>query len=153
MAVTFTYDVTINPAIFYVRLLIADTDPEKPIFGDDEIQGAFTIQASVYQSSQFYSRGATGRSTLASSPVSYLRVAALLLDAIAANKARLSSITQLLDVKLSPDKAAASLREQADRLRSVEDDSGAFAIIEQCPTSWTFLDRFYKTIQRQNAGT
>lgn len=149
----FTYDVVNNPRVGYVRLLIPDTVDAGHLFEDEEIEAAYVIAGSVYQSSMKYSEAGAGRSTLPATRVSYLRVAALLIDSIAGSKARLSSITQLLDVKLSPDKAAASLREQADRLRSIEDDSGAFAIIEQCPTSWTFLDRFYKTIQRQNAGT
>ncbi len=77
-----------------------------------------------------------------------MRTAALLLDSIAANKARLSSITQLLDVKLSPEKAAESLRAQAKQYRDVDDDSMAFVIIEQCNTDWSFVQRFWNQWQR-----
>jgi hypothetical protein len=148
---SFTYDFDNGPATAYVRLLISDTDSANAIFSDEEITAAYRIQASTFQSSMRYPTGTSG-ATLPSSPVSYLRVAALLLDAIAANKSRLGSITQLLDVKLSPEKAAAALREQAQQYRTVDDESGAFMIIEQCTTSFTFRDRFYKTIQRQAAG-
>lgn len=150
---SFSYDLANNPRIAYVRLLVADTDSEDPIFQDEEIEAGYNITASVFQSSMFYSNAASGRSTLPSRGVSYLRVAALLLDSLAANKSRLSSITQLLDVKLSPDKASAALREQANQYRTIDDESGAFVIIEQCSTSWAFTDRFFKTIQRQSAGT
>ncbi len=98
----------------------------------------------------FYSPPA-GRN-LPAQPVSYLRTAALLLDAIAANKSRLASIMQLLDVKVDAGKASYALRMQADEYRQIEDNSGAFMIIEQCPTSWSFYDRFWNQIQRQMAG-
>jgi hypothetical protein len=147
---SFSYDLENTPRIAYIRLLVADTDSTTAIFSDEEIEAAYRIQAATFQSSMKYS-GRNG-ATLPSSPVSYLRVAALLLDSLAANKSRLSSITQLLDVKLSPDKASAALREQAKQYRTVDDESGAFMVIEQCSTVWGFVDRFYKTIQRQNAG-
>lgn len=148
----FTYDLENNPAVAYVRLLIADTVEATAVFSDEEIVAAGRIQQSVFQSSMLYSSRSSGRATLPSSPISYLRIAALLLDALAANKARLSSLTKLLDVSLSPSAAAASLREQAQQYRTVDDESGAFVIIEQCSTSWSFADRFYKTIQRQTAA-
>jgi len=74
--------------------------------------------------------GAQGQN-LPTSPVSYLRSAALLLDALAANKSRLASIKQLLDVRLDSSDAAIQLRATAAEYRSVDDDAGAFAIIEQ----------------------
>jgi hypothetical protein len=146
--VSFTYDFDNNPTVGYIRLLIADTDSANPIFSDEEITAAYRIQQSTFQSSMKYSSGSSG-AILPSTPVSYLRVAALLLDALAANKSRLSSITQLLDVKLNPDKASSALRDQATQYRTVDDESGAFMVIEQCTTSFGFLDRFYKTVQRQ----
>lgn len=145
----FTYDFTSAPQISYVRLLIADTDPSCPIFQDDEITAAYAIQGNVWQSSQFYS-GSDG-AFYPSSPVSYRRVAALLLDALASNKARLSSVTQLLDVKLDPSKAATALREIAQGYRD-EDDNGAFAIIEQVNNDWALRDRWWKQIARQSGG-
>lgn len=133
--------------IDFVRLLISDTVNTNHIFEDSEITGAYRIQAATFQSSQTYS-GLNG-TDLPTTPVSYFRVAALLLDAIASNKARLSSITQLLDVKLAPSVAAKALRDQAQSYRDVDDNSGAFAIIEQVNTSFSFADRFWSQVQRQ----
>ena len=145
----FTYQLGANPTIDFPRLLIGDTDTTNHIFEDEEIVSAYKIQAAQFQSSMLYSGG--GGQNLPSSPVSYLRVAALLLDALASSKARLSSITKLLDVSLDPSKAAKALHDQACAWRDVEDNSGAFMIIEQCTTSFNFLQRFYSQIQRQNA--
>lgn len=145
----FSYSFDTNPQVAYVRLLIADTDPGCPIFQDDEITAAYAIQGNAWQSSQFYSppNGAYASGP----PVSYRRVAALLLDALASNKARLSSITQLLDVKLDPSKAATALREIAQGYRD-EDDNGAFVIIEQCNNDWALRDRWWKQVARQYGG-
>lgn len=151
---SFTYDLTSNPTVAYVRLLISDTvdnPPTQPaIFSDEEITAFYRIQQAQFQSSMFFS-GPAGRN-LPASPVSYLRVAALALDSIAANKSRLASITQLLDVHLSPNVAAKALRDQAAAYRETDDNSGAFAIIEQCTTGWSFRDRFWSQIQRQQGG-
>jgi hypothetical protein len=150
----FTYDFSTNPSVAYVRLLIADTvntDAQPAIFSDSEINAFYVIQMSQFQSSMFFS-GPAGRN-LPSMPLSYLRVAALALDSLASNKARLSSITKLLDVSLSPEKAAAALRTQAQEYRTVDDESGAFVIIEQCSTQWAFVDRYWAQVQRQTGGS
>lgn len=147
---SFSYDLENNPSVAYVRLLIADTVEDTAIFSDEEIVAAGRIAGGTFQSAQFY--GAGSRLNLPSQPVSYLRVAALLLDALACNKGRLTNVTRVLDVTLSADKIAGNIRSQADNYRKIDDESGAFAIIEQCFTSWGFLDRFNRTIQRQNAG-
>ena len=161
---SFSYGFGSNPPIDYPRLLISDTqqyaaDGVTPIyvFADSEIMAAYQIQQLMFQSSQFYSPGNTTQASvpeqqLPSNPVTYLRVAALLLDCIASNKARLASIKQLLDVKLDSSDAAIQLRAQADEYRTVEDNAGAFFIIEQCPNDWSFFDRFWKQVQRQQAG-
>lgn len=147
---SFTYDLANNPTVAYIRLLIADTDEANQIFSDEEIMGAYAITASVFQSGAFYSGvPGTGRTTLPSSPVSYFRVAAVLLDALAANKSRLAGITKLLDVELSPAQAATALAKKAQEYRTVDDESGAFVVIEQCTTDWSFRDRFLKTVQRE----
>lgn len=142
-----------NPPIDYVRLLVSDTQEfaadgvtRAYIWDDAEILAATNIQSGVFQSSQFYSGGAGA--TLPTGHVSYLRVAALLLDALAASRSRLSSVVGLLDVKLDVAKAADALRAQAAQYRQVDDDSGAFAIIEQCPTTWSVYDRFWAQVQR-----
>lgn len=146
---SFTYDFATAPLISYVRLLIPDTDSSNPIFQDDEIQAFYFIQSQQYQSSMRYS-GPAGQN-LPSSPVSYLRVAALALGTLAGNSARLSSVIGLLDVKLDPSKAAEMLRAQAAEYRTIDDDAGAFMIIEQCTTSWGFLDRYWSQVQRQSS--
>jgi len=152
---SFSYSFGANPPIDYPRLLVSDTqqfaaDGVTPIFifYDQEITAFTNMQALQFQSSMFYS-GSDGQN-LPSSPVSYLRIAALMLDAIAANKSRLASVQQLLDVKLNPEKAAQELRATAAEYRKVDDESGAFAIIEQCSDYWSFKDRFWKQVQRQS---
>lgn len=152
---TFSYNFGANPPIDYPRLLISDTqqfaaDGTTPIyiFADEEITAIGSIQGLQWQTSMFYSEA--GGRNLPASPVNYLRIAALLLDSIAANKSRLASVQQLLDVKLSPEKAAQELRATADSYRKVDDESGAFAIIEQCNDYWSFHDRFWKQVQRQS---
>jgi len=132
-----------------VRLLISDTsDPF--IFSDEEINSFFEIQRLQFQSSMFFS-GVGGRN-MPLSPVSLLRVAALALNSIAANKARLSSIMKLLDVQLSPDKAAAALRDQARAYLEMDDEAGAFVLIEQVTTCWSFQQRFWSQVQRMQGG-
>jgi len=129
-----------------VRLLIGDTQELNHIFEDEEITSAFTVQSMTFQSGARFS-AAAGR-TLPASPVSVLRVAALLLDALASQKARLS-ITGLLDAKADFQAASKQLHAQAAAWRQIEDDSGAFVIIEQAGTTWGFLDRWWRQIQRQ----
>jgi hypothetical protein len=147
----FTYDFDTAPLISYVRLLISDTNAADPIFQDNEITAAYTIQQSQFQSGQYYSPPAG--QILPSSPVSYLRVAALLLDAIAANKARLSSIRRILDVELSPSDAAKMLMAQAAAYRATDDDAGAFMVIEQVNDDPSLLSRISKQAQRQQGLT
>lgn len=142
---SFSYNLT--TPIGYVRLLIADTDSAAPIFSDEEISAAYVIQQSQFQSSMTYSGGSGA--VLPASPVSYLRVAALLLDSLAANRSRLA-VKKLLDADVDFQAAAKALREQAAQYRTVDDDAGAFMIIEQCSTGFNFMDRFYKEVQRRN---
>lgn len=153
MAFTYNFCDGTNDRIDFARLLISDTVDQNHVFENSEIEGAYRIQANQFQSSQFYS-GRAGQNNFPSSPVSYLRVAALLLDSIASNKSRLSSIIELLDVKLSPDKAAAALRDQAKAYRETDDDAGAFVIIEQVQYQDTasFKQRWFSTFQRAASG-
>lgn len=143
----FTYQFGANPSIDYVRLLIGDTVCDGHIFEDSEIDSAYAIQRATFQSSMFYS-GSDG-ANLPNQPVSYLRVAALLLDSIAGNRSRLVGVTKLLDVTLADyGSVARSLRDQANSWREVDDNSGAFMVIEQCGTSWGFMQRFRSQVQR-----
>ncbi len=156
---SFSYNYGSNPPIDYPRLLISDTQQFEAdgttrayVFEDSEIQAATTIETSVWQSGMFYS-GSGGLTTLPNqSVIPWRRIAATLLDSLAANAARLSAVTQLLDVKLSPKEAALALREQAQALRDADDNSGSFAIAEQVGNQFTFRDRFWKQIQRQWGG-
>jgi hypothetical protein len=148
--VSFSYQYGNNPAIDYPRLLISDTQDENHVFEDQEILAATQIELGVWQSGMFWS-GAQGVTPLPTPPVPYRRIAATLLDAIASNKSRLSSVTQLLDVHLSPEVAAKALRDQAASLRETDDNSGAFVIIEQVNGPSSFRDRWWKTLQRMSA--
>lgn len=144
---SFTYDFVNAPAVSYVRLLISDTDATQPIFQDNEINAAYTVQASVWQSTQFYSPPAGAY--IPTSPVSYFRVAAILLDAIASNKARLASIKRILDVQLDASDAAKWLMEQAKNYREIDDNSAAFLVVEQVHNDWSLISRYWKQVQRQ----
>lgn len=154
---SWTYDLVNNPAVAYPRLLVADTDVNLPIFQDEEILAVEQIVMMQWQSSQFFSppggpiAGGTLGENLPSQPIPYYRVAAVLLNAIASNKARLSSIMELLDVKLDPSKAAKALQEQAKMYLDMDDNSGAFVIIEQVNDQFSFRDRYWKQWQRQGA--
>ena len=150
LIMSFSYTYGANPPIDYVRLLISDTQDLNHVFEDAEILTFAAITSGVWQSSMFYS-GVDGLPTLPSTPVNYLRTAALALDSLAANKSRLASIKQLLDVKLDSSDAAIQLRATANEYRTVDDDSMAFVIIEQCNTYSSFVDRFWKQWQRVSA--
>jgi hypothetical protein len=145
-----------NPPIDYPRLLVSDTKEFASngttriyIFEDAEIQAAALINGAVWQSAQFYS-GPAG-TYLPPTPVNYLRTAALLLDSLAANRSRLASIKQVLDIKLDPAVAAKNLKDQAQAYRDADDNSGAFIIAEQVNDQFSFADRWWKQIQRQAA--
>ncbi len=147
-AMSFSYALGANPPIDYVRLLISDTQSLNHIFEDEEITTFANITSGVWQSGMFYS-GVGGVGTLPTSPVNYLRTAALALDSIAANKSRLASIKQILDVKLDSSDAAIQIRATAAEYRQIDEESIAFVIIEQCQNEWSFRDRFWKQWQRQ----
>lgn len=144
---SFSYQSGANPQIDWPRLLVSDTDSTKPVFSDEEIMSVYAIAGSVWQSSMTFS-GTMGK-TLPSTPASPYRIAAILLKSLASNRARLSSILGLLDVKLNPAAAAKALMDQANDWLTLEDNSGAFVMIEQCTTAWSFSDRFWKQVQRQ----
>ena len=147
MAFTYIY----GTPIFYVRLLIPDTDPTAPIFQDDEVQGFMDINTMTWQSSMYYA-WQQGRQQLPLTPSNFFRAAALALRALAGNSARLANVTSLLDVKVGAAQAAAALNKQADSYMEMDDNSGAFAIAEQCTSVWAFRDRWLAMIQRQTGG-
>lgn len=150
---SFSYSEGNNPMIDYPRILISDTQntSETPcLFQDSEIMAMYAVQAATLQSSMYFT--APAGNTLPSQPLSYLRVAALLLDSLASNKAYLASIKALPDVKLDSSDAAKALHEQAQSYRDVEDNSGAFMIIEQVTTGFGFTQRFWNQVARMSGG-
>lgn len=157
MTSTFTYDFDNAPLISFVRLLISDTQEFRAdgitrayVFSDQEIDAFYVIQMSQFQSGMYYNPPAG--QNLPSTPVSYIRVAALALDSLASNRAKLAGIIELLDVKLDMNAAAKNFRDQAKDWRDVDDNSGAFAIIEQVSDEWSFRDRWIRTWQRGSGG-
>ncbi len=150
----FTYDFANGRNIAIIRLLISDTintDANPAIFSDTEINAFYFINSQVWQSSMQWS-GTAGVQTLPNPPVSYYRVAALALDTLANNKARLAGAIELLDVKIDLGAAQKALHDQAQCMRDTEDNSGAFVLVEQTNTVFAFRDRFWKEWQRQIGG-
>jgi hypothetical protein len=156
---TFSYQGGANPAIDYPRMLVSDTlqfgpDGTTPIFAfwDEEIQAATQIEMAVWQSGQFWS-GASGVTPLNNSSVMpWRRIAATLIDCLASNQARLNYISKQLDTSMNPG-AVKDMQAQAAALREADDNSGAFVIIEQVNDWWSFVDRYWKTIARESAGS
>lgn len=153
----FTYNYGANKPIDLPRLMASDTiqfapDGTTPVFAfyDEEILALTFVETQVWQSGMYFS-GAAGTATLPSNPVPWNRIAARLLDSLAANTARIAQISQILDVKLNY-QAAQEMRAQAQALRDLDDNSGAFFIAEQCNTSFSFVQRYWKTVQRQSGG-
>ncbi len=153
---SFSYQFGANPPIDYPRLLASDTvqfgaqGQRVYAFEDSEITAATRIEMAVWQSAQFFSPPA-GVASLGTTPTPWRRIAATLLDSLAANQARLQIIAKLLDVTVNP-KASEAMREQAAALREADDNSGAFVIIEQVVDQFSFYDRYWAEWQRQTAG-
>lgn len=152
---SFSYNFGANQPIDIPRLLISDTvnTAQQPcIFQDEEILTMERIVVpGVWQSGMFYS-GLDGVATLPTMPVNYLRTAAYLLNSMAANQALMSSVIQLLDVKLDVSKAAAALQKQAQTWLDIDDNNMAFVIIEQVNDTWSFQERFWNQVQRTSAS-
>jgi len=81
-----------------------------------------------------------------------LFAAALALDSIASNKARLAAIAQILDVKLGHDAAAAALHTQAEAYRNLERNSGSFAIAEMVVDQFSARQRITSQLLRLFQG-
>lgn len=144
---------TLNPQIDYVRGLVFDTNEFNAaggrgyIWSDQEILMYEQMQTYGFQSSQFYSFQ-MGQ-FIPPVPIDYYRVAGVMLMGLSANKAALSSIEKVLDVQVDASKAAAALQATAKNYFDMSDNIGAFAIIEQVNDYWSFSDRFWKQVQRQ----
>ncbi len=151
---SFTYDFSAAPTLSRVRLLVADTDAANPVFSDDEVNNALFLESSqgLFVSGQAASMG----NGVANPPIpqvySVYRAAALLLDAIAANKSRLAAISQILDVKLGHDAAAQALRDTAKQYRETEANAGHFAIAEMVVDQFSTRERVWKQLLRLFQG-
>ncbi len=137
--------------IFFVRSLIPDTQAPG-IFSDEEILGFQQINQLTWQSSMYWSYQA-GNTQLPETPSNILRCAALALNVLAGSASRLAGVTKLLDVSLNPAAAAKALHDTAQRYLDMDNESGAFAIYEQCGTEWAFRDRWINQLQRQTGGS
>lgn len=141
-----SYDLTTNAG--KVRLLVADTD--SAIWTDAEVQASLdmTGSASLYISGQAAQTGAFIQSPPVPLVYSLYRAAALLLRSLASSKARLASVVELLDVKLSVDKAAAALSDQAKDYDEYEANRGQFIVAEMVDTTFAANERWWKQLQR-----
>ncbi len=148
---------TPQPQIDYPRALVQDTQQFQAdgvtrayIFEDQEILGFNAVVQSVYQSGM--RQNFPFSTQVPTSPISYIRVAAYMLNSLAANTARLSGILQILDVKLSMKDATAGLQKQAATWLELDDNTGAFAIIEQVQfgDDASLKDRFWREVQRRS---
>ena len=147
--ISFTY----NPYDFIYRLrgIIPDTNASNPVFQDEELIGFAITNSNIWQSSMYYSYQA-GRLMLPDPPPNVYRCAATAVLALAGNASRLSAVTGLLDVKLNG-QIGDQMRKQAQAWLDMDDNSGAFATLEQCGTEWAFRDRWVNQLQRQTGGS
>lgn len=150
---SFTYTPSNPDPITRVRLLVADTDSTNPVFQDSEVQMALDAENSQ---SLFISAQAISSGISVSPPIpqvfSYFRSAALLLDALAADKSRLAAVNKLLDVQINPEKAAQELRLTAKDYRDRENNAGHFAIAEMVNDIFSARERVWKQLLRLYAG-
>lgn len=149
---SFTYNFTSQPLLSQVRMLIPDTVEANHLFEDEEVNQAIYLESSQ---GLYYSGQAVPGGNPVQSPAqvySVRRAAALLVDSIAGNWAKLAIIEQMLDVKLNGERASAALREHAKSLRDTEAMSGAFAIAEWVLDPNTAQERVYKQMLRLYPG-
>lgn len=144
---SFSYNMGANPQIDGPRLLIADTDSTHAIFQDEEIIFAYQVDSVA-----FFPAVQSGVAGLTVGTPSFRRAAATLLDALAANKARLAGTLKVLDIQIGLDTAAKALQAQAQILRDIEMNSGAFAIAELYLDQFTGRQRIWKQLLRIDAA-
>jgi hypothetical protein len=90
---------------------------------------------------------------LPSQPSNYFRAAALALNSLAGNQARLFAVASILDVKLqNVAQIVSAIQAVAKQYMEMDDNSGCFAIAEQVQTTWNFIDRYWSQVQRQSGG-
>lgn len=137
--------------IFFVRSLIPDTNMANAVFSDEELNGYLFLESSqgIYSSGQAWPNGNQG-----SMPIqvfSYRRAAAMAIDVIAGDRAKLATIQQLLDVKIDGGKAQSALHEIAESLREQEDNT-SFAIAELTYDPFAARERMLNQLLRIQGG-
>lgn len=130
---SFSYSNGSNPDIDNPRALVWDAAEENHVFEDEDIGVFRSIIRGNFSGS-----------------ISDLRVAALMCDALASKKARLD-LTKLQDANTDFHGSARELRAQADRYRAIDDETGAYAIVQQAHTGWQHRDMVWNQIQRESA--
>lgn len=140
---SFSYSLGSNPTIDYVRLLVGDTVSLNHIWEDEEIQSAYVIDTAWA-----IAPAGGGFPTQSTGTPSARRAAAVLLDGLASNKARISAQLKVLDIEINPESAAKQIREQASYFRTVESEMGFFAIAEMVPDQFAARERVWKQMLR-----
>lgn len=144
---SFSYISGVGNPIAIVRLMVSDTSntPPLPIWQDEEITDALNLF-----SSQGVVVGLSGFNLIVPPPqtYSYRRAAALLLRALAGNKARMAT-AGLLDAKISGAQAAGALRALANDYVTSEENDGYFAVSEMVQNPFSMRERLEKMLLRQ----
>lgn len=142
---SFTYDLVNAYDLSVVRLLVFDTNSAAPIFEDIEVTTALQ-----YESSQNLIVALSGYTLRQPAKLiySHRRAAAMLLRSLAANKARLATISGLLDVKLNAAQAAQQLNALADQYINDEANAGYFAISEMVVNNFSMRERLVAMLYR-----
>ena len=151
----FTFSGGNSPIPDYPRILCADTQEFLPdgvtpgfVFSDQEISAIVQIVSAPFQSAQFYSPP-QGQYLPQGVIMPWYRIAATMCDCMAANKAKLASIKRILDVQLDSSDAAKYLQAQAKVFRDLDDNCGAFFIVEQVCNEWSLYSRYWAQTARQ----
>lgn len=143
----FTYDWTTAPEIAALRLMVGDTDSSAPIFQDEEITGALTMNSSqniIVALSGYWPPKLSGQ------VFSYGRAAAMLLNGLSASKARLI-VTKVLDVSVTPETASKALKDLGQSYIDQEVSAGYFAVAEMGQDSFWLRERLWKMLYRQQS--
>jgi hypothetical protein len=124
----FTYDT--GSARGQVRLLMADTDFNKPIFEDAEVDVFLTLETDV------------------------LRAAAMGLETIASSQVMTLKVIKLMELQTDGSKVSAELRARAkdlrDRALTLEaEDGGGFDVIEEVPNQFAYRERVWDEFLRE----
>lgn len=146
---SFSYDFTNNPTVATVRLLVSDASdtPPLPIWQDEEIQAALNMFVST---GNIVALSGYNPAVVVPQVFSYRRSAALLLRALAGNKARMATVG-LLDAKVNGAQAANALRAIADDYVTSEENDGYFAVAELVQDAFSMRERLWKMLYRFNA--